>query len=831
MTAVSIAYDLDLIAEIAARFDLRTPNRKALGDIVRKLADVNGSYVEMVADLATGVGKTYLMSALVDYLAAQGVRHVLVVTPGSTIQAKTVANFDEAHAKYVAGAELVPYIITPESFQRQAVGAALRNPDELKVFVFNVQQLIAPRGELSRKVRQADETLGAGLYDLLHGLDDLVIIADEHHLYHEKAKAFSAAIRDLNPVALVGLTATPDQSDIDAGRIVSQYSLARAIAEGHVKVPVIAYRVDGTDDHRTQLADACALLRLKADAYSAYVATTPGAATVPPVLFVVCRDVDEADETGQLLAGAGFIGDPNAVLVVTSKSSDEALQALADVEKPDSPIRAIVSVNMLKEGWDVKNIAVIVTLRKLASQTLTEQILGRGLRLPFGKRTGVPMVDQVDLVAHDSYKQLLAQKEILRQRLVRSVKPAPVDDSGAAVIPELSGLEDPANLPDAPIQPEDGVAEEVQPVDAPRWDGDELMVPGEEGADEELPQPGLVLVETDTRVAQPAPAQAERVAGAPQVIFPVRTPRLVPTPFSLSSIDSPTAKKAGERFKEEFDVIIARVAVEGEVVGEDDATLKQVPQAHAQADQELSGIDTVREDLVTAVGRAPETPRVKESKGAADRIVKAFLAGAGATNDTDQWGAQRRAAAVDGIRKLVREEFRKVPQTTTYAITPVDLPVEPVLVSDSLDAHNDAFVPHRQFTGWKKAIMPVQIFDAGTTEFQVAKLMDLDPNITWWQRVYTSGAANIPRSGASPYYPDFVVLDKDGVQWVVEAKADDSAQDPDVVAKAAAAREWARAVTDDGDYGEWKYLFVTESDIRKAAASWKALVLAAHIEA
>ncbi|MDK6499466.1 restriction endonuclease subunit R, partial [Escherichia coli] len=79
----------------------------------------------------------------------------------------------------------------------------------------------------------------------------------------------------------------------------------------------------------------------------------------------------------------------------TSQSSDVALEALAKVEEPDSPIRAIVSVNMLREGWDVKNIAVIVALRRLASQTLTEQILGRGLRLPFGARTGIADVDQV----------------------------------------------------------------------------------------------------------------------------------------------------------------------------------------------------------------------------------------------------------------------------------------------------------------------------------------------------------------------------------------------------------------------------------------------------
>jgi type III restriction enzyme len=77
-----------------------------------------------------------------------------------------------------------------------------------------------------------------------------------------------------------------------------------------------------------------------------------------------------------------MIGEASAVLVITSQSSDEALASLAAVEDPGSPVRAVVSVDKLKEGWDVKNIGVIVALRALASQTLTEQILGRGLRLP-----------------------------------------------------------------------------------------------------------------------------------------------------------------------------------------------------------------------------------------------------------------------------------------------------------------------------------------------------------------------------------------------------------------------------------------------------------------
>src|SRR5690606_3813377 len=82
------------------------------------------------------------------------------------------------------------------------------------------------------------------------------------------------------------------------------------------------------------------------------------------------------------------------------------------------PVRAIVSVSKLKEGWDVKNIGVIVAFRALASETLTEQVLGRGLRLPFGERTGLGPIDQVDIVAHEKYTELLRNKDLLLQKLI-----------------------------------------------------------------------------------------------------------------------------------------------------------------------------------------------------------------------------------------------------------------------------------------------------------------------------------------------------------------------------------------------------------------------------
>jgi type III restriction enzyme len=818
---IEITYDDTLIEEIAARFDLRDPNKRALQAVVRAVESAGGAFTEIVADLATGVGKTFLMSSLIEFLALQGVRHVLVVTPGSTIQRKTLANFDEASSKYVAGADVAPYIVTPDNFQAASVGTVLRDASRLKVFVFNVQQLIRPTDNVSRKVRDEDENLGDALYSHLENADDLFVIADEHHVYHEKAKSFSAAIRDLDPVALVGLTATPDRADV--AKIVFQYTLGEAIADGHVKVPVIVYRKDGTKDERTQLRDACQLLGHKTVAYEQYRAINAEAPAVKPCLFVVCQSIQHATDVGQVLAGPGFIGDPGAVLEITSQSSDEALAALAAVESPESPIRAIVSVNMLREGWDVRNIAVIVALRKLASQTLTEQILGRGLRLPFGRRTGVPDVDQVDLVAHDSYSQLLAQKDVLRQRVQLPTTAVEVDEHGAATTAEVDvSVAVGASDSDSPV----GTAVRPLPGQTSLFDG-----LGEEydayRSEDDAPAPTLTFRETEGRLAAAAPQPKGRVDGAPQVVFPRRESRLTYAAFSLSDIPDGDAQAAGARFIKEVPTFIYRDALEATRSG-DDVTITRVPLANEEAQQTLAGLDIVRLDLIAAVMQQPEVPQERASKNAAERLVSAFLRGAGVSSDaaSAEWGQKRQQQAVEGMRELIRTAIGDRKKEARYELVPVALPIEPVLIaSDARNAYNDDFVKYQPFVGWNKSIMPVASFDAGSTEWALAHLLDRDDEITWWLRLYVGEQAYIPTTDGN-YFPDFIAIDRDGTFWLIEGKSDKNANDADVLRKKAAAENWARSVRDDGRFGTWRFLFATESHIKQAAGSWNALLVA-----
>ena len=151
-------------------------------------------------------------------------------------------------------------------------------------------------------------------------------------------------------------------------------------------------------------------------------------------MLVIAQDIDEADEIQSMLQDSSFAEGRYAdkILIVHSKQPDEALAELEKLEEPGNPYRVVITVGMLKEGWDVKSVYVICSLRASVSDLLTEQTLGRGLRLPFGKYTDIEILDTLEVLAHERYEQLL-KKAGRAQRAVRR----PAHPRGAAQ--ELGG--------------------------------------------------------------------------------------------------------------------------------------------------------------------------------------------------------------------------------------------------------------------------------------------------------------------------------------------------------------------------------------------------------
>ncbi len=134
---------------------------------------------------------------------------------------------------------------------------------------------------------------------------------------------------------------------------------------------------------------------------------------VKPFLLVIARDTTHAGQLLTLIQSDGFFEGryrDKVIQVDSSKTGaeeEEMIARLLKVEHSEEPTEIVIHVNMLKEGWDVTNLYTIVPLRAANARTLIEQSIGRGLRLPYGKRTGVTAVDRLNIVAHDKFQDII----------------------------------------------------------------------------------------------------------------------------------------------------------------------------------------------------------------------------------------------------------------------------------------------------------------------------------------------------------------------------------------------------------------------------------------
>ncbi len=439
---------------ISSRLSLRQPQRDSLeilahileinppvkgGDLVAELAKVQEAYpnvasfdrefVSLCFALATGVGKTRLMGAFMALLYTQyGVRNFFVLAPNLTIYNKLITDFSPASSKYVLNglqefANNPPLVITGDNYDSGIdVGSGRLNQDEVTINVFNVAKISSEvRGGKAPRIKRLSEYIGQSYFEYLASLEDLVMIMDESHRY--RASAGFKAINELKPMLGLELTATPQ---IESGttperfkNVIYDYPLANAIADGFVKEPAVATREDFNADNygEEELED----LKIR-DGVVVHEDTKIELATfarnhnlpiVKPFMLVVAKDTAHADNIVERIKREDFFGGRYKDKVITVHSnqkgteSDETIARLLAVEDPNEPTEIVVHVDKLKEGWDVRNLYTIVPLRAANSSTLVEQSIGRGLRLPYGKRMGVAAVDRLTIVAHDKFDAII----------------------------------------------------------------------------------------------------------------------------------------------------------------------------------------------------------------------------------------------------------------------------------------------------------------------------------------------------------------------------------------------------------------------------------------
>ncbi len=433
--------------QITQRLSLRSPQERSLAiladvtskielgkdiDLEAALETIKAAYPSVTAferdfpslcfALATGVGKTRLMGAFATFMFLSGrSSNFFVLAPSTTIYDKLIQDFTPGTAKYVFKgisefAQTPPLLVTGENWDN---GRGVKVYDlfgnTLIINIFNVDKINKDKG----RIKKLQEYIGESYFDYLAGLPDLVLMMDEAHRY--RANAGMKAVAELKPILGLELTATPRTVGANSKpfkNVIIDYGLGNAMEDGFVKEPAVATRanfnpssVNEAQLEQIKLEDGIHYhehVKVELDIY----ARNSGREKVHPFMLVVAQDTTHAKALrGQIESDGFFDGRyKGKVIEVHSKTSgvesDKASERLVALEK-GGHTDIVIHVNKLKEGWDVTNLYTIVPLRASASDILTEQTLGRGLRLPYGQRTGVEVVDTLTVIAHDRFDEVI----------------------------------------------------------------------------------------------------------------------------------------------------------------------------------------------------------------------------------------------------------------------------------------------------------------------------------------------------------------------------------------------------------------------------------------
>lgn len=400
------------------------------------------NWTRYVIKMATGAGKTKIASLIIVWSYFHKLyeqdsplsKNFLVISPNIIVLNRLKKDFEAL--RIFREDPLIPDDGFKDKDWTSDFQMTLHLQDELKaispsgnLFLTNIHRVFLSKNHMpslededltnfflgQKPAPTADKDKGMDLGEILRSsrIKDLVVINDEAHHIHDEKMAWFSNIEDIhNTMKLkygnglsmqLDLTATPKHNN---GAIfvqtISDYPLVEAIKQNIVKKPVLP---DEASRAKLKEKESDKFVEHYEDyIHLGYVEWKKqyeelAHAGKTPVLFIMTTETKESDEVAEYLE-TRYLEFKKAVLVIhTNKSGDitegkskkdkEELEKLrnaaADIDSDKSRYKAVVSVLMLREGWDVRNVTTIVGLRPYSSQSniLPEQTLGRGLRKMF----------------------------------------------------------------------------------------------------------------------------------------------------------------------------------------------------------------------------------------------------------------------------------------------------------------------------------------------------------------------------------------------------------------------------------------------------------------
>lgn len=451
-----------------------------LADLALGIPSEQDRWAKYCAKIATGAGKTKIMSLAIVWSYFHSLyepnsdlaRHFVVIAPNLTVYERLKDDFEN-------GAIFYRDPLIPEEwrsdFQMQVVlqdepgGATTTGA----IYLTNIHRIYPSRDNDGATEAEAASIFGPpvvrgraldtgeSLRARITAHPRLMVLNDEAHHLHDPDLAWNRAIDALHEESLrrgqggictqLDFTATPKHNDGSLFRhIVVDFPLGEAVDAGIVKVPVLGESDELVvrGDKKTPAHERYAMhLQL---GYQRYVRTHDELHRVrKPILFVMTEDAAAANEIADYLDSDAFPLLKGRVLNIHTRlkgrikevtrggktfkeyvenetaMKPEDLRALREMSReldgPDSKFRCVVSVMMLREGWDVRNVTTIVPLRPYAAKSgiLPEQTLGRGLRRMF------PLGDTPELVTvieHPAFRKLY-EDELAQEGLDIAVLP------------------------------------------------------------------------------------------------------------------------------------------------------------------------------------------------------------------------------------------------------------------------------------------------------------------------------------------------------------------------------------------------------------------------
>ena len=250
--------------------------------------------------------------------------------------------------------------------------------EQLTIAVLSIDSFAATDKE-SRRVRRENSELAEfgqdSLMEVLAALNPVVII-DESHNFRSNLR--TETLRDINPSFILELTATPRETS----NVISFVDAKQLKDEHMVKLPVIVYN----QRNKTDLMLNAIQLRNNLEQQAIEAEQKGGKYIRPIVLFQAQpRTSDDSETFDKIKDNLVEMGIPVEQIKIKTAGKDE-LKGI-DLMSRDCPVRYIITVNALKEGWDCPFAYILASLANRTSKVDVEQILGRILRLPYTKES------------------------------------------------------------------------------------------------------------------------------------------------------------------------------------------------------------------------------------------------------------------------------------------------------------------------------------------------------------------------------------------------------------------------------------------------------------